>query len=241
LTIRHLSALIHEKLLLGKNYFMKKIVVTSQKGGSGKTTLCAHLAVEAERVGDSPAWLIDTDRQATLSVWHERRTADTPQRADVPLAQIASGLSALAKRGAAYCFIDTPPTISDQNVAVMELADLVLIPVRPSPADLWAVSHTVALAQEAKKPFLFVITQAKSNASITAQTVAALSHHGRVAKTFIADRVPYAAAMTDGRSASELAGRSPAAQEIERLWQDVKSCFNEKNISSKKSRRVANG
>jgi chromosome partitioning protein len=56
---------------------MKTIVIASQKGGSGKTMLAAHLAVEAERAGDT-AWLIDTDRQATLSLWHERRKADTP-------------------------------------------------------------------------------------------------------------------------------------------------------------------
>lgn len=220
---------------------MKTIVVTSQKGGSGKTTLCAHLAVEAERIGDGPAWLIDTDKQGTLSIWHERREVETPQRADVPLTQLESGLIALQKRGATYCLIDTPPTISEQNVAVLALADLVLIPVRPSPADLWAVSQTVALVQQAGKPFMFVITQAKTNASITAQTVAALSHHGRVAKTFIADRVPYAAAMTNGQSASELAARSAPAQEIEGLWQDIKACFHENSISIKKPRSVSHG
>jgi len=217
---------------------MKTIVVTSQKGGSGKTTLCAHLAVEAERMGDCPVWLIDTDKQGTLSEWHERRKADTPQRAAVSLAKIGNGLSALANRNAAYCFIDTPPSISEQNIAVLNLADLVVIPVRPSPADLWAVSHTVALAQEAGKPFIFVITQAKINASITAQTIAALSYHGRVAKTFIADRVPYAAAMTNGQSAPELTAKGPAAQEIAGLWQDIKSCFHEKIKTSKKSRRL---
>ena len=112
--------------------FMKTIVIASQKGGSGKTMLAAHLAVEAERAGDT-AWLIDTDRQATLSLWHERRKADTPQRLDVPFARIADGLATLAAKDAAYCFIDTAPTISDQNTALLDLADLVLIPVRPSP------------------------------------------------------------------------------------------------------------
>jgi len=209
---------------------MKIIVIASQKGGSGKTTLCAHLAVEAERVGDSPTWLVDTDKQGTLSLWHERRNADTPQRADVSFSQLENGLVLLANRGAAYCFIDTPPAISDQNAIILGLADLVLIPVRPSPADLWAVSDTVGLVQQAKKPFLFVITQAKASASITAQTVAVLSHHGRVATTFIADRVPYAAAMTDGHSAPELATRGQAAQEIAKLWQDLKSCLDEKVI-----------
>ena len=217
---------------------MKTIIVTSQKGGSGKTTLAAHLAVEAERMGDGPAWLIDTDKQATLSLWHERREVDTPQRADVPFTRLDSGLKALAERGAAYCFIDTAPTISEQSTSLLRLADLVLIPVRPSPADLWAVSETVALVKDAGKPFLFVITQAKPQASITAQTIAALSEHGRVAQAFIADRVPYAVAMTGGRTAPELSAKSAAAEEIAALWQDVKSRFHEK---MKSIRRVANG
>jgi chromosome partitioning protein len=218
---------------------MKTIVATSQKGGSGKTTLCAHLSVEAERQGDGPAWLIDTDKQGTLSQWHERRTAETPQRADLPFAQLAVGLSLLEKRGAAFCFVDTAPAISDQTAAIIDLADLVLVPVRPSPADLWAVSQTIELIRQAGKPFLFVITQAKPQAIITAQAVAALSHHGRVAQSFIADRVSYAAAMTDGHTAAELAPRSPCVQEITGLWADVKSCFHE-NMKSLKSRRGAN-
>ena len=124
------------------------------EGGSGKTTLAAHLAVEAERSGDGPAWLIDTDKQATLSLWHDRRPNDTPQRLEVPFARLAAGLDTLTAQGAAYCFIDTAPTISEQSKDVLALADLVLIPVRPSPADLWAVSETVTLVKEAAKPFL---------------------------------------------------------------------------------------
>lgn len=205
---------------------MKTIVITSQKGGSGKTTLAAHLPVEAERCGDGPAWLIDTDKQATLTLWHERREAETPQRLEVPFPRLAVGLDKLAAEHAAYCFIDTAPTISDQSAGTLKLADLVLIPVRPSPADLWAVAETVAMVKEAERPFLFVITQAKAHASITAQAVAALSQHGRVAQAFIADRVPYAVAMTGGRTAPEIAPRSPAAEEIAALWVEVKSCFH---------------
>ena len=220
---------------------MKTIVITSQIGGSGKTTLAAHLAVEAERAGDAPAWLIDTDKQGTLSLWHERRETDTPQRADVPFARLADGLKVLRGQGAAYCFIDTPPTISDQNSAILGLADLVLIPVRPSPADLWAVSETVTLVKDAGKLFLFVITQAKAQASITAQTIAALSEHGRVAPSFIADRVPYAMAMTNGRTAPELAPKGAPALEVAALWLDVKSCFQEKMKTAKILRSVVNG
>jgi chromosome partitioning protein len=220
---------------------MKTIVVTSQKGGSGKTTVAAHLAVECERAKDGPAWLIDTDKQGTLSLWHERRESDVPQRADVPFARLAQGLKMLEDGGATYCFIDTPPTISEQSETVLGLADLVLIPVRPSPADLWAVSETVSLVKRAGKPFLFVITQAKAQAGITAQTIAALSEHGRVAQTFIADRVPYAMAMTGGRTAPELSPKSPAALETAALWADLKSCFHEKVKVAKQVRSMLNG
>jgi len=220
---------------------MKTVVVTSQKGGSGKTTLAAHLAVESERAGDGPTWLIDTDKQGTLSLWHERRESETPQRADVPFARLAQGLKMLEDSGAAYCFIDTPPTISDQSETVLGLADLVLIPVRPSPADLWAVSETVSLVKNAAKPFLFIITQAKAQAGITAQTIAALSEHGRVAQAFIADRVPYAMAMTGGRTAPELSSKSPAALEIAALWLDLKSCFHERLKETKQVRSMLNG
>ncbi|EQD78531.1 Cobyrinic acid ac-diamide synthase, partial [mine drainage metagenome] len=82
------------------------------------------------------------------------RESETPQRADVPFVHLAQGLKRLKDSGGTYCFIDTPPTISEQSETVLGLADLVLIPVRPSPADLWAVSETVALVKAAAKPFL---------------------------------------------------------------------------------------
>ena len=117
---------------------MKTIVINSQKGGSGKTTLCAHLAVQAERAGDGPVYIIDTDPQGTLSTWHEYREDEAPQRVEIPLPELANGLQLLATRKAAYCFIDTAPTRTDENVALFRMADLVLVPIRPSPSDLWS-------------------------------------------------------------------------------------------------------
>jgi chromosome partitioning protein len=195
--------------------------------------LCAHLAVEAERAGDGPVYMIDTDPQGTLSTWHEHREAETPQRVEVPLEAIGEGLEMLRQRGAAWCLIDTAPTRTDQNVALFRLADLVLVPIRPSPSDLWAASATVALLQEAEIPFLFILNQAKANASITAQAAASLSHYGRVAETFIADRVPYAAAMTDGRTALELSTKGPAAIETAALWDNIKACLHARMPSTK--------
>lgn len=189
--------------------------------------LAAHLSVEAERCGDSPAWILDTDRQATLTRWHERRQQETPQRGEIRFEKLRFGLEALREKGTAYCFIDTAPTISRQTTSLLDYADLVLIPVRPSPCDLWAVIETVELAKATMKPFLFVINNAKPQTIITAQAVAALSEHGRVAQAFISDRVAYAAAMTGGSTAPELAPKSAAATEIAELWAEVKACFQQ--------------
>jgi len=85
---------------------MQTIIVNSQKGGSGKTSLCAHLSVEADRAGDGPVYLIDTDPQGTLSTWHEARAAETPHRVETALPELFPTLDLLAQRGAALCFID---------------------------------------------------------------------------------------------------------------------------------------
>jgi chromosome partitioning protein len=205
---------------------MQTIVINSQKGGSGKTSLCAHLSVEAERAGDGPVYLIDTDPQGTLSTWHENRKAEAPHRVEVTLSGLAPALGSLALREAALCFIDTAPNRGEDNAELFRLADLVLVPVRPSPSDLWAVSATVALLKQVGAPFLFVVNQATLNANITAQAIASLSHHGPVAETIISNRVHYAAAMTDGHTAPELASKGPSAREIANLWTNIKACLH---------------
>jgi len=205
---------------------MKTLVWNSQKGGSGKTNLCAHIAVEAERAGNGPVYLIDTDPQGTLSTWHESRQAETPHRVEVTLPALAATLETLRQREAAYCMIDTAPTRADENAELFRLADLVLVPVRPSPSDLWAVAATVGLLKQTGTPFLFVVNQVTLNANITAQAIAALSHHGPVAQTIIVNRVPYAAAMTDGHTAPEMATKGQAATEIAKLWKNILSCLH---------------
>ena len=105
---------------------MKTIVITSQKGGSGKTTLASHLAVAAELANNGPTALVDTDPQQTLVTWWNTREAETPQLAVVTLRELPEKLAVLAKAGFTYCFIDTPPALTEQNRQVLQSADLVL-------------------------------------------------------------------------------------------------------------------
>src|SRR5260370_33696690 len=88
------------------------VAVASQKGGSGKTTLCGHLAVEAEKSGAGPVALIDTDPQGSLSHWWNARAARTPQFAKVGACELESALDHLSATGARVAISDTPPTTS---------------------------------------------------------------------------------------------------------------------------------
>ena len=206
---------------------MKTVVITSQKGGSGKTTLTANLAVAVEHAKDGPAVLIDTDPQQTLATWWNVREAESPKLAPVNLRDLPDRLHALGKTGFTYCFIDTPPALTEQNALVLKLADLVLIPTRPSPNDLWSLGATLDLVKKSGVPFAFVLTQAKANARITVQTIAALSQHGQVFPSIIHDRVDYAASMTDGRTVLEINPNAPAAAEVGELWRFTRKRLGE--------------
>ena len=206
---------------------MKTIVIASQKGGAGKSTLCAHLAVQASRAGKA-VYLIDTDPQGSLTAWHQRRTAEEPALVGVQFEAIGKGLETLRSRSADLVVIDTAPSRSVENQALFKLADLVVVPVRASPADLWAVGATVAQLKEVGAPFLFVLNGVKKNAAITGQAAAALSAHGQVAPEFVSDRTAFAASMVNGMTAVEVSPKSPAAEELASLHAFIDACMNER-------------
>lgn len=213
---------------------MKTIVLASQKGGVGKTTVAAHLAVAAELCGAGPCVLLDTDPQASMAHWWNGRALDTPAFAPTTLKELPSKLAALDAAGFAYAFIDTPPAIADSIRLVMALADFVVIPTRPSPHDLRAVGQTVELVMSSGKPFVFAVTQAKTNSRLTIQAVAALSEHGVVAPAIVSDRVDFAASMIDGRTVLEVDPKGKSAGEMLELWKFVKAKSEESTKKRKK-------
>lgn len=200
---------------------MHILVISSQKGGVGKTTLAGHLAVEAERTGSGPAVLIDTDPQGSLSSWWNAREADAPAFSSVSVDGLPDGLSDLEKAGVKLVIIDTPPAVTNTIRAVMAVADLVLIPTRPSPHDLRAVGSTVDLAEAAGKRLCFVINGAAHRASLTGQAAISLSQHGTVAPVTVHQRTDFASSMIDGRTVQELDPAGRSAAEISELWKYV--------------------
>lgn len=186
---------------------MKTIVVSSLKGGSGKSTIVANLAVEAS----GKVAVVDMDSpQGSLSHWWNARKAKTPLFVD-----------SLTPTGVDYLFIDTPPQRPDTKT--VQAADLVIIPVKPSPNDLRAVGDTLEVIERLQKPFCFVITMAKTRTRLAIDTLQVLAQYGRVAPIMLGDRIDYAESMIDGLSVGELSAKSKSADEITKLWSYVSS------------------
>jgi len=196
---------------------MKVIVLASAKGGVGKSTLSAHLAIAAEAAGAGPVVLLDTDPQASLSKWWNKRQAETPGFAGIK-GGLAATLAGLAKSGMALAIVDTPPALSASIEATVATADLVLIPVTPSPIDLEAVGSTVSIVVAAKRQSAFVVNKAKRNSLLTADTADALQRHGEVAPVLVEDRLDYRTGMIQGNTAQEYAPKGKAAVEMRDLW-----------------------
>lgn len=194
------------------------IVFASQKGGSGKTTLSGHVAVEAERAGDGPVALIDTDPQGSLAKWWNARESNAPAFAQVSIQDLEEGIAHLKRNGFRLIVIDTPPAVTESISYVVAHSDLVVVPTRPSPHDLRAVGPTVDIVESFGKSLVFVVNSATARARITGETAVALSQHGVVAPVTVHNRVEFAASMIDGRTVGEVRSDSKSAQEISTLW-----------------------
>lgn len=205
---------------------MKVVAFASQKGGSGKTTLAGHVAVEAERSGMGPVVLIDLDPQGSLSLWWRAREGNRPDFVEASEDTLGETIERLRENGVKLVVIDTPPAITSTIGRVVAACDLVVIPTRPSPHDLRAAGATVQLCDRLSKPIVFAINGAAQRARITTEAVIALSHHGSVAPSIIHQRVDFASSMIDGRTVMELPGSSRSPEEIAGLWNFVSDCLD---------------
>ena len=194
------------------------LALASQKGGSGKTTLSGHLAVQMERAGAGPVALIDIDPQGSLADWWNEREAAEPAFATTTVARLATDLETLRQQGFKMAVIDTPPAITVAIQSVISVADLVIVPTRPSPHDLRAVGATVELCDRVGKPLIFVVNAGTPKARITSEAAIALSQHGTVAPITVHQRTEFAASMIDGRTVMEVNPAGRSAAEIEQLW-----------------------
>jgi chromosome partitioning protein len=193
------------------------ITVAQQKGGAGKTTLAAHLA--AFWAAERRVSLLDIDPQASLARWHGLRGGRAPA---LGLAAISGWrLAAELDRAVAEAeivMIDTPPQIDSDSRRAIRAADLVLLPVQPSPPDLWAAEGTLALAAAERRRAALVLNRASAASRLQREVEAAIGRAGhRLLAAPLGDRRAYAQAFAQGMGVTEMQPRSPAAAELRQL------------------------
>jgi chromosome partitioning protein len=197
---------------------MHILAIGTQKGGSGKTTIATGLAVAAiehgQRVG-----MIETDPQATLSNWRRRRKNSEPRVVTASAAiEIERALLSLRRQGCTVAIIDTPATNNLTSVSVFGLADMCLIPARPSPADIEAALPTLAAVRKLGKPFAFVLNQTPPRSYRLSEAAMALNNVGVLALPYIVQRNDHQDALGTGLGVTEFAPEGKAAEEIRGLW-----------------------
>ena len=201
---------------------MKTIAIVSQKGGSGKTTVAVHLAVCAELAGQTAA-IIDLDPQASALEWHSRREADTPEVITATPEQLAGLLKSAKENGADLMIIDTAPHSDRAAVVAADLADLVLIPCRPSAFDVAAIGTTLNLLKltKASNRTVILLNAAPPRGGLTDAAETGLSEMVSVAPVRLHHRVAYSHAINSGHSVEEYDPHGKAADEIRALFKWV--------------------
>lgn len=202
----------------------KAIAIASSKGGSGKTTTAAALAVRAAQDSGKVA-MLDLDPQQALARWHELRKEPLNPRMFHNVENAVTDVQLLKGKGWEWIIIDTPPALMHLIENGIAAADLVLIPVRPSPIDLESIDPAVELCEKHGKPFAFVITHWDGSWKLTKTAPAYLKDSGKVLDEHIAYRAAYVGSMIAGKTGPEYSDRKAAAAckaEIDALWTAVK-------------------
>ncbi|MBI1206217.1 MAG: AAA family ATPase [Azospirillum sp.] len=207
----------------------KIITIAQQKGGAGKTTLAAHLAVTWARAGRRVA-AIDIDPQGSLTRWFETRTKALEGRPGLGLIQITGWrtqreVERLARENE-MVIIDSPPHAETEARIAVRAASLVVVPVQPSPMDLWATQPTLDLARQEKVRLLLVLNRVPPRAKVAETIISMVSAmcappEVDLAAARIGNRNAFSGALFEGRAVTESARKTAASEEIEALATEI--------------------
>jgi chromosome partitioning protein len=203
------------------------VTVAQQKGGAGKTTLSAHLAVALSDGGKRPVALLDVDPQGSLGEWYEAREATLGEAATGLDFRTASGWGARREaqrlaRDNDYVVVDTPPHADLDARPAIECADLVIVPVQPTPPDLWATKTTLDMLADGGPAGVVVFNRVPPRGKLAAEMAEAIREFaGDIATTSLGNRVAYAGCFRRGLTAIEAGGNAKAAEEIRSLAAEI--------------------
>ena len=199
---------------------MKIIAIISQKGGSGKTTIAAHLAVCAELNGKNTV-VLDLDPQGSTAAWKASRSSETPDVLAAQPEQLGGLLQKADEIGTDLVIVDTAPHSNRAAATAAQFADLVLIPCRPSVLDINAIQSTLDILKLTKTPVAIVLNAIPTHGGREQEARNAVSGFAPVAPVALYNRVAYFDAMNDGRSVEEYDPRGKASEEIRALYKWV--------------------
>ena len=202
------------------------IGLLNQKGGVGKTTLSVNLAASLARTG-ARLLLIDADPQGSALDWAAAREKESLFSViGFPRATIHKEIGKIGQ-GYDHVIIDGPPRVTDLARSAIMASDVVLIPVQPSPYDIWSVDEIVKLTEEARiyrdnQKVTFVINRKIANSIIGRDVREALANYSIPTMTAaVTQRVIYAEAVAQGQAVYELDPNGPAAAEIEAVTNEL--------------------
>lgn len=204
----------------------KVITIAQQKGGAGKTTIAAHLAVALSQKGKRVA-IIDIDPQGSLTAWYNIREERFGQGYTGLNFLSASGWRVTSeitrlKQTHDIIIIDSPPHTETEAKTAIRAADLVIIPVQPSPTDLWATKATVELAEKEKKTIAILLNRVAANSKLAKEITASLPN---LLKSNLGNRVGFAACLMEGRCVTETEPSGLAAKEIKAFVEEILQFF----------------
>lgn len=196
------------------------IAVAQQKGGAGKTMLAAQLGVAlaaTKRVG-----LLDIDPQGSLGAWARLRAANPKAGAELAIESVSgwrlSGALDELRRRCDIILIDTPPVLDSDARRAIRGADLVLVPLNPTPPDLWAAEGTLKLATEERRPIALVFNRAPAASKLRRRLEAEiLARRLQLLEESLGNRAGYANAFAEGLGVSETGPATIAGAEIAAL------------------------
>ncbi|RTE87881.1 MULTISPECIES: ParA family protein [Bradyrhizobium] len=200
---------------------MYVLALVTQKGGSGKSTLAVGIAVAAVGNGERVA-IVDADLQGTISKWIERRGHPHPRVVRVAdPAEIEGALVSLEAEGISLTVIDTAATNNALAMRAIARADLCLIPVRPSPADIEAAIPTLIAIRRLNRRFAFVLNQTPARGCRLSEAATSLNSLGVLALPYVGQRNDHQDALGAGLGVTEFAQEGRASEEVRELWRWV--------------------
>lgn len=209
------------------------ITVAQQKGGTGKTTIAAHLAVYYMQKGFKTA-LLDVDPQGSLTHWYDERKNNVGESDDLFFSAVSgwrvhNQISDL-KHKTDVIVIDSSPHAENDTRTVMREASLVLTPAQPSPTDLWATKTTIELIERERRPYAVVLNRVAANSRV-AEKLSSMFPEGKTLGRVIGNRVAFPSAMLEGLTVLE--GKScPAQQEMRALCDEVDALVGNKSLAT---------